>query len=61
MKLGKLKHLTVVLDQHKILITVLQELHIIDQDTLESGGYRLFKGPTGKKAMKMYLNLERDS
>lgn len=52
MKTGKLKHLTDVLDQHKILITALQELRNTDQDPLESGGYRLYKGPPGPRVMR---------
>lgn len=52
MKVGKLKHLTDVLDQHKIVITALQELRNKDQDPLESGGYRLYKGPPGRRVMK---------
>lgn len=52
LKTGKLKVLTDNLDQQNISIIALQELRNTDQDPFESGGYRIYKGPPGKRVMK---------
>lgn len=52
MQVGKLKVITDLMDQHKILIMGLQEIRNTDQDVMESQGYRLYKGIPGKRAIK---------
>lgn len=49
---GKLKILTDEMDRKGILIMGLQEMRNIDQEPMESQGYRIYKGIPGKRVMK---------
>lgn len=52
LKVGKLKTLTDTLKEHRIIITAVQETRFMDEDTFESGGFRILKGKTGTRVMK---------
>lgn len=47
LKTGKLKQLTKVLDEMKIQVLALQETRFTDEDVMDSGEYRIFKGKKG--------------
>lgn len=49
---GKLKVLTDEMDRQGILIAGLQEMRNVDQQPLESQGYRIYNGIPGKRVMK---------
>lgn len=54
---GKLKQLTTVLEERKISILALQETRFLDENTMESDGYRIYKGKPGYTISKGRLPL----
>ena len=58
MKVGKLKHLTDTLNKRNILILALQETRYLDENAIESEGYRIYKGNHSKLQKYYYV---RDS
>lgn len=52
LQIGKLKTLTDILKQQKILICALQEMRNFDQEPMETQGFRMYKGIPGKRAMR---------
>lgn len=51
MQTGKLKVITDLMYQHKILIMALQEMRNTDLDPFESRGYKIYKGIPGKSSI----------
>lgn len=52
LKIGKLKHLTDVLHENKILITAVQETRFSDDAPFETQGFRVLKSKTSKRILK---------
>lgn len=52
LKVGKMKNLTDTLNEHKIIITAVQETRFLDEESFESGGFRILKGKPGTRVMK---------
>lgn len=51
MQIGKVKVITDLMDQQKMLIMALQEMRHANQDHFETQGYRIYKEMPGKRAI----------